>query len=192
MENHISSVCSSAHVHLYNIGKIRQYLTKSSLEQLIHALITSKLDYCNSLLYGISKKQLSRLQRVQNSAARLITLTKKREHITPVLHQLHWLPIKQRIKFKILLLIFKCINGLAPSYLTELITPYHPTRDLRSASYNLLSVPYSNSSYHENAFATSGPILWNDLPHHLRTITCLTTFKNKLKTHLFIEHFHSD
>ena len=103
-------------------------LAQKDAEKLVHAFVTSQLDFCNSLLSGSSRKSLKTLQLVQNAAARVLTRTKKREHITPVLASLHWLPVKSRIEFKILLLTFKALNNMAPLYLKELIVPYQPTR----------------------------------------------------------------
>ena len=107
---------------IYRIEKIRHLLDRTSTETLIHAFITSRLDYCNSMLYAIPDNLLNRLQLLQNSAARLVSLTRKHEHITPVLFPLHWLPIYQRIKFKILLLTYKALNKCAPRCIAELIS----------------------------------------------------------------------
>ena len=189
MDHQISSICSTAHFHIYNIGKIRKYLNRHSLESIVHALITSKLDYCNSLLNGISKTQLNRLQRVQNTAAPLITGVKRNAHITPILKNLHWLPVDKRIAFKILLIVFKCTHQMAPNYLKALIKPYKPNRDLRSATQNFLHVPRSISSLHSRPFSQAGPRLWNDLPASIRGIDCIHSFKTHLKTFLFNTHF---
>lgn len=191
LTEHISSVCKSIQFHLYNIGRIRKHLTQKSAEQLVHALITTKLDYCNALLIGLPSSLMSRLQRLQNVAARIVTCTKTSCHITPVLRELHWLPVQQRVKFKVLLLVFKCVNNMAPRYLTDLIVPYKSTRSLRSSSQNLLNVPFSrNSSYNERAFGAIGPRMWNGLPNDLREISSPEAFKTKLKTFLFIQHFN--
>ena len=88
---------------------------------------------------GVPEAQLTGLQRVQNSAARPVTHKRKFEHVTPILRSLHWLPIRARIQFKVLILVFKCLHGNAPAYLSELIKQYHPCRNLRSQSKNLLS-----------------------------------------------------
>ena len=96
--------------HLRNIGHVRKRLTESTAKQLVQSLVISRLDYCNNLLRGLPSEMLAKLQLVQNNAARLITRTKRRDHITPVLIKLHWLPIKARIDFKILLFVFKAIN----------------------------------------------------------------------------------
>ena len=110
----INNGCKSAFSQLYNIRKIRKYLTTNTSKTLVHAMITSRIDYCNSLLCGLPDNCLNKLQRVQNAAARLITGTAKLSHITPMLRSLHWLPIKQRVQFKMLILVFKAINGLSP------------------------------------------------------------------------------
>ena len=108
---------------------------------LTHALITSRLDYDNALLYGLPSTLMTRLQKVQNSSARLVTRTHKREHITPVLHSLHWLPVIYRSQYKILMYTFKALQVTAPQYLEEVVLPYQPTRSLRSESGAFLAVP---------------------------------------------------
>ena len=146
MIQHVNKVCKAAYMHLYNISRIKAYLDKSSLERIVHAFITSKLDYGNALLCGYPTTLLQRLQRVQNAAARTITGHNKYHHVSPVLKQLHWLPVEQRIKYKVALLVFKAKNKLGPVYLQELITPYTPTRSLCSGSQELLCVPSTKSS----------------------------------------------
>ena len=138
LNKHVSAVCSAASLHIRNIGKIRHLLTQSITEKLVHAFITARLDYCNSILYGLLKRLIQRLQRIQNSAARLVTRTNRDDHIAPVLKGLHWLPVQERIMFKILLLTYKTIHGSAPSYLSELVSSYTPSRSLHSSSKNLL------------------------------------------------------
>ena len=161
-----------------------------SLEHVVHAFITTKLDYCNALLCGIPSNLISRLQRIQNISARIITGHSKSDHITPVLYSLHWLPVTQRIKFKTLVLVYKAMHGQAPTYLQDLIQCHVPHRNLRSADRNLLSVPFTKSTTIQNrAFSVAGPNMWNNLPESLRTATSLSIFKRKLKTHLFTEYF---
>ena len=145
-DDQISKICKSSHYHLRNIGKIRKYLDESFTETLIHAFVTSKLDYCNALLNGLPKYQTNRLRLVpSNTAARVVTRTHKYEHITPVLIGLHWLPISYRITFKILLLTYKALNNLAPSYLSDLLSQRCNVRLLRSRSQELLSIPRSRT-----------------------------------------------
>ena len=133
MKSHISSVCKVASYALSRIGALYNYLDKFSIERLVHAFISCRLDYCNVLLYGIPVRELNRLQRIQNMAARLIFGPKRREHITPILKNLHWLPVKARIEYKILLFTFKTINGCSPKYLDEMIHLYRNSYNLRSS-----------------------------------------------------------
>ena len=169
---------------------MRRSLSRDAAEKLVHAFISSKLDFCNALLAFIPADQLKRLQRVQNTAARIVTLTPKSAHITPVLRELHWLPVRQRIKYKIAVLTWKVLHNLAPSYLKELVTPYAPSRELRSSSITLCSVPNVNTKVGERAFNYSSPVTWNSLPLFLRNAETLSSFKSLLKTHLFNEAYH--
>ena len=191
MSNHISQICRNGYFALSRIGKIRSLLDKATTEKLIHAFVTSRLDYCNSLLYGISKDQLARIQSIQNAAARLVSRTRKFDHITPVLIDLHWLPIEARIKFKVLLLTYKIVHGIAPLYLKELIKLYVPTRDLRSQNALRLVPPRGkfNAMYGQRAFSVCAPALWNLVPLEIRTAETVDCFKRCLKTHLFRQYY---
>ena len=186
MKCNVTAICKSAYYHLRNIGSVRKYLTSDSAAQIIHAFVTSRLDYCNSLLAGIPASSVARLQKIQNTAARIITLSRKLDHITPVLVQLHWLPVPLRIQFKILLITFKIRLGSAPSYLSDLVSDYKPGRTLRSASKMLLTVPKSNlQTYGDRAFSIYAPKLWNDLPKDIKRSETLDCFKRQVKTFLF-------
>ena len=186
MTTHINSVCRSASLALRNIGRVRKYLSQSTTERLVHAFITSKLDYCNSLMYGLPSTEIQKLQRIQNSAARLVVKCTCTNHISPFLYNLHWLPVSDRISFKILLLTYKAINGLAPSYVTRLLSPYVPGRKLRSSSQGLLTTPKSNTAtYGDRAFSIAAPRLWNSLPYHIRNAQSVSHFKSLLKTYFF-------
>lgn len=183
---HISQACKTAYFHLRNIAKIRNILSNSDAEKLIHAFVTSRLDYCNSLLAACPKSTLRNLQLVQNAAARILTGTKRREHISPVLESLHWLPVEFRIKFKLLLLTYKAINGMAPAYLQDELTSYQPNRALRSQNAGLLLVPrVCKSTVGGRAFSYQAPVLWNQLPFHVKQAPTVSTFKTRLKTFLF-------
>ncbi|KAL2091662.1 hypothetical protein ACEWY4_013925 [Coilia grayii] len=143
LQAHISNTIKSAYFHLKNICRLRPSLSLSVAETLSHAFITSRLDYCNGVLYGLPSKALDQLQRVQNSAARALTHTKRWQHITPTLKQLHWLPVKSRITYKILLLTYKSLHNLAPQYLSDLLHPYSQSRSLRSSGKDQLVIPRS-------------------------------------------------
>ena len=118
---HFSDIRRSSFYQLTNLSKIRKYLTQESSEIAVHAFVTSKLEYCNSLLYGSRKMQLKKLQYVQNTAARILTKTRKFDHITPVLSDLHWLPVGYRIFLKILLLVFKSLSKTV-NYIHKLVS----------------------------------------------------------------------
>ncbi|XP_073330272.1 uncharacterized protein [Pagrus major] len=189
-QTHIKEITRTAFFHLRNIAKIRPALSRRSAEVVLHALVSSRLDYCNVLFSGLPICTTRSLQLVQNSAARLLTKTSRFCHITPVLASLHWLPIQARADFKVLLLTYKALNGLAPSYLTELLSPYIPPRPLRSLSSNLLVIPPINKkSAGGRAFAYRAPFLWNGLPLGIKEATSTAIFKSRLKTHLFTQYF---
>ena len=184
--SHIAQISRTAFFHLRNIAKIRHILSQNDAEKLVHAFVSSRLDYCNALLSGCPKKSLKTLQLIQNAAARVLTRTHRRDHITPVLASLHWLPVQSRIEFKTLLLTYKALHGQAPSYLRELIVPYYPARSLRSQDAGLLVVPrVTKSRIGARAFSYQAPLLWNHLPLSVRGADTLSSFKSRLKTFLF-------
>jgi hypothetical protein len=186
----LTAVCNRGYRQLHVIAKMKKFMDRDSLERIIHAFITSRIDYCNAILHGVRQDDMQKIQRLQNAAARLFTGTKRREHITPVLEQLHWLPVVCRVKFKILVLVYKCLNNTAPSYLCELITRYVPARELRTVDQSFLHVPFTTSEFNRNnVFKYVGPVLVNNLPAHVRTAQSLEIFKARLKTHLFTMYF---
>ena len=153
---------------------------------LVHALVTSRLDNGNALLCGITEKQLNKLQLAQNAAERMLTRTRKFDHISSILMiKLHWLPIRHRIHFKLIMPTWKALHDVAPNYLCELLLPYTPKRTLRSTDKLLLTTPRTLSSYGDRAFYAAAPKLWNTLPLELRSCTSIGTFKKSLKTYLF-------
>lgn len=192
MSDHVNSVTRACYFHLRRISQIRPYLTQDAAATLVRSLITTRLDYVNGLLYGLPDRLLHKLQLIQNNAARMVMRKGKREHVTPLLKQLHWLPIKHRIEYKINLMTFKALKGDAPTYITELLEVYQPTRSLRSSSRGLLVEKRSSKKKTgDRAFSVCAPKLWNKLPTEVTNCTTIGTFKTKLKTHLFKAAFNS-
>ena len=194
----ISQMVKCSSFHLRNISMVRRHLPLHAAKAAINASVTSRLDTGNSLLAGICNCTLiagsvqctckiQRLQLVQNNAARVLSYSlTKSDHISPYLQDLHWLPIRYRIIFKILTTVFKCVHGTAPEYLCELVTPYQPCRNMRSSSGLLLNVPKTKlATAGDRMFSCIGPQLWNSLPLNIRQCQTLYSFKRALKTYLF-------
>nr|KAG5692731.1 hypothetical protein BaRGS_033842 [Batillaria attramentaria] len=134
MVPHINKVTKNCFYFLRILGKLRPFLSLPAANSIALALVMSRVDYCNSALWGLPVAQISRLQRIQNTAARIVSRTKVTDHITPVLKALHWLPVQQRIDHKVLSLTYCCIHNTAPTYLKELIPVYQPARNSPSAA----------------------------------------------------------
>ena len=166
------------------------FVSESSLKTLAASFILSRLDYCNSLFKKLNGTQIYQLQKLQNFAAKVICGKSLRDHATPCLMYLHWLPINFRINFKIAILVFKCLNGLAPSYLCDLIELYEPPRNLRSSDKHLLRVFKTKFvTLGDKSFCHAAPAVWNELPIDLRKETSIEIFKSKLKTFYFRKAF---
>ena len=187
----VKEVCAKSYASLRNIARIRHSLSPQACETLIHAFITSKLDCCNGMLFGAPQQLVSKLQRIQNSAARLLSNTRISQHVTPILKELHWLPVLARIEYKILLVTFKIVRDLSPAYLRECMLDYRPSRSLRSVSQCLLVEPRVKSRIGKQRLGFAGPYLFNRLPLELRLSDSIAAFKQRLKTHLFEQHFSS-
>ncbi len=152
----------------------------SNAEMIIHAFMTSRLDYCNTLLGGCSACLINKLRMVQNAAARVLTRTRKYDHITPVLSTQHWLLIKHRIDFKFLLITYKALNGLAHQYLSELLSHFSPPHPLHSQNSGHLIIPRkSKSTAGGRFFSYLAPKLWNNLPNTVREADTLCQFKSR-------------
>ena len=192
LKEHVKNITRKAFYDIRNITKIRKYLTVESTKSVVHSLVISKLDFCNSLLYGLPKYLIKKVQMIQNTAARLVYGYWKYEHVTPILKQLHWLPVRKRIEYKILLLTFKALNGTAPLYISDLLHLKENNIFLRSLGGNLLNVPLTKQvSYGDRSFQKVAPVLWNSLPRYLRMTNDINCFKCKLKTYLFKQAFVS-
>jgi hypothetical protein len=182
---HITQVSKSCHHHIRQLRSIRPILDHDSAVLLANSLVSTKIDFCNALYAGLPNSTTHSLQLVQNSLARAVYSSSKFDHATPLLRKLHWLPIAQRISYKICLLTFKTLQHNFPSYLSELLVPYKSVRNLRSDSKNLLVIPPVRSSTGRRSFSFFASTLWNSLPVTLRSSSTLSSFCSKLKTHLY-------
>jgi hypothetical protein len=187
--NHFSSVCQSASFQIRQIRQIRSVLDTNTAIVLANSLVSSRLDYCNSLFYNLPSTSINRLQKIQNSLARLVMpFVKRYDHITPALRKLHWLPIHQRITYKIATITYKTLFSSQPTYLSDLLQAHAPSRLLRSSSQNLLHVPLIKSEIGRRSFSFASPHTWNSLTPLLRSspsLSSLPTFRKNLKTFLF-------
>ena len=188
MANQIAALSRSCFFHLRRLRSIKQSLTPDANKTLVHAFVSNRLDCCNRLLASVSNQLLQRLQVVQNAVARLVTGARRSDHMSPILRDLHWLPVRQRIVFKTAVLAYKCQHGMVPEYLQVYCQPILTVvcRRLRSADSGRLAVPLTRTSYGDRSFAAQGPRTWNSLPAELRTTDVgLETFRRKLNTLLF-------
>jgi hypothetical protein len=190
-KKHINSKCQTAMYNLFRLKSIRSYLSRKSMEQLVQSLVVSHIDYCSTLLYGLPKTTLAKLQRVQSFAAKLILNKRKYDSVTQCLLQLHWLPVEYRILFRLLCMCYKCVNGQAPDYLCCYFKRKETLRSLRSAQNDLYVVPRTKTkSFGDRAFSVSGPKEWNRLPAEIKDCDNLVLFKKQLKTYLFQKAFN--
>ena len=168
-----------------DLWRICRHLDLDSAKLLATALVSSRLDYCNSFLCGIADIDLSRLQRVQNQLARLVTKSPPFNRSIPLLRSVHWLPVRFRIDFKINLLTYKTLREKQLVYLHSMLAASIPSRSLRSNDDNSLSVPRVKTNTGARAFHCCAPSLWNNLPLRVRSASSVATFKKYLKIHLF-------
>ena len=183
--SHISAVCSSCFYHMRDLRLIRRHLDLDSAKLLVTALVSSRLDYCNSLLYGVADIDLTRLQRVQNRLVHLVTRSHPFTHSLSLLRSLHWLPVRFRILFKINFLTYKTVHEKQPVYLHSMLAAPLPSRSLRSNTNNRMSVPRVKTNTDVRAFHSCAPSLWNNLQLAVRSASSVATFKKHLKTHHF-------
>ena len=195
--NHVSQVIKSTRVQARDLYRIRPLLDLNTSVLLANALVSSRLDYCNSLFLSLTDFELRRLQLVQNSLCRVVTRSSKFSHITPQLKKLHWLPVKYRVQFKIGLITYKILNQGQPVYLRGLIHPYTSSRNTRRSTPKLefLQAPtfdrkvYKSIKHFSNSFSHYAPVLWNSFPFHVRNSPSVASFRKHLKTHLFSSSF---
>ena len=190
MESHVNNLCKTLYFHLRRISKILKFLTLDAANKLAVSFILSRLDYCNSLLSGLSDKILSKLQRIQNCAARMVLRKSKHESSSRLLKSLHWLPVKARIEYKLCIICYNVLHSkYTPTYLKQLLRPYTPPRSLRSSKSSLLAVPrYKLLTFGGRSFSVLAPKFWNSLPKNIRLSGSIFIFKKSLKTHLFTKY----
>ena len=193
MHQQIASITRACYAQLRGISKIRANITEDATKLLVNALVTSRLDNGNALLYGLSSATIQKLQLVQNNAARVIKRLKYNDHITPVLKNLHWLPIKNRIDYKIALMTFKSLAGSGPAYFDDVVKPYRSGRSgQRSEEKKEIDRPTKHANlvyYGSRSFLHASPEVWNHLPSPVRKATTLNRFKKELKTHFLKLNF---
>ena len=190
MNIHISHVCQQVYYEISKLKQMSKYLNESSLKTISSSFILSRFDYCNSLLINLPAFQIERLQKLQNYAARIILKKRRRDPATPLLAHLHWLPIQSRIDYKVAVLTYKCLNSMAPKYLSDLIVLYTPSRHLRSSEQHLLCCTKMNyKTLGERSFSFYSPKLWNSLPLYIRQAENISCFKTLLKTYLYRQNF---
>lgn len=195
LNDQINAVSQICYLNQRNLRRIGARLTHELKIQLVHSNILSIIDYCNAVYGGLTESNLHKLQKIQNNAVRFIFKLygkDRRQHIMPYLQKLHFLPIKFRIRFKIALMVFKCLNNMAPVYLRDLVQ----LRDIRRRSvrldddYYVLKAPkVPNFTRTLAAFSYQGPKVWNELPYNIRCLTDIDCFKRELKTCYFNEAF---
>ena len=182
---HVHKLSSTLYDTLHKISHIRHHLDTETTKMMVQALVLNRLDYCNSLLLGISDQKLRKLQRIQNIACRVIYRLKKYDCLTPHFINLHWLKMQERIIYKTATFVYKCIHDLALSYLSDLIDLQHG-RQLRSAYQMKLPVVKARTSIAaRSSFSVRGPKVWKELPLDVKNCKTLDTFKRKLKMYLF-------
>ena len=188
-DQHIDATCRSAQFHIRALRHIRGLLSTEVAKCVAASIVGSRLDYCNGLLFGATSKNLRKLQLVQNTAARVVVMGRKRDHIGPVLKDLHWLPVKKRITLKLATTVFKTLSCSEPSYLLELMEDYKPSRSLRSSQKQLLNIPRCRTKIASRAFSVAAPSVWNSIEIEIRQSDSVASFKRKLKTRLFESSF---
>jgi hypothetical protein len=186
---HVSSVVKSCTYHTRALRHVRRLMSADTAATIACSIVASRLDYCNSLLHGAPAASIDKLQRAQNALARVLTQSSRRTSAKPLLRQLHWLPVRQRITYKLAVITFKAMKSSSPPYLSSLLQPYVATRFLRSSAAPRLVVQRSRTDIGKRAFHVAAPLVWNSLPDHLRLIDNLTSFKRTLKSELFIAAF---
>ena len=193
MKNHVSKTVASCFCVVRQLRSISRSVTSPVLRSLAVSLVLSRLDYCNAVLAGLPRYLLDRMQSVLNAAARLVCSARKYDPVTPLLCDLHWLRVPDRIDFKLAVLVYRCIHGMAPPYLAGdlcRVADIPSQQWLRSASTAALVVSVSRCpTIGDWSFQVAVARIWNALPVHVTSSPSLLTFKRQLKTELFHHSF---
>jgi len=185
MSENVKATTKACNFHIWALRHTRRHLTLEATRTIAHGLVTSRLDFCNALLYGTNKSNIAKLQRVQNNLARVVLQAAWRDSPGPLLERLHWLPVCARIDYKIALTTFKVRQTKQPTYLHDLLLEYIPARSLRSGDQTLLRIPLMKSLSACRSFSYAAPTIWNSLNIATRQAASLGCFKSRLKTELF-------
>ena len=188
-DQHVDNVCKACYFHIRALRHVRDSLPDDVAKTVAVSIVASRLDYCNALYFGMSSANFDKLQKVQNTLARIVMKQKKFDHITPSLIHLHWLPIRQRVTFKIATITHKLLHTHRPAYLCDLVSDYLPVRQLRSSDQRLLTVSRTRTVLASRAFKHSAVEIWNNLPDDIRKCDSLYSFRSQLKTLFFRDAF---
>jgi len=191
MDNHVNAVTKSIHYHIRALRHIRSSISEDTAKMVASALVGSRIDYANSVLYATTQKNISKLQKAQNLLACVVTCSPRSSQFSSnnLLQHLHWLPIKHRINFKIANITFCTLQSSQPVYLWSILHMHHSTRSLRLSNTNLLCAPFVRTIFGSRSFSVAAPKIWNSIPPALRMCTSHDTFRHQLKTHYFQQAF---
>jgi hypothetical protein len=178
---HVGSICKASFSQLRTIRRARSFLNRNSTIKLCNSLVLSRVDYCCPILHGVTNKNMDRLQRVINAAARVVFCSKRTSHTSHLISELKWLNMQQRCTFRTACLLHKALNGFAPTYLTTELVQYHPNRNLRSDSKNLLMLANNKKAVGKHIFKVLASNMWNQLPQNLRDERKLSSFSEGLR-----------
>ena len=189
-DEHVSEICKASNFHIRALGHIRSSLTTEAAKTVAVTIVSSRLDYCNSLLAGTSALNLARLQLVQNTLARVVAQKSRYCHITPVLAGLHYLPVRHRINFEIATIAFKELHHQQPLYLVQILPIYTSSRSIRSSPSIKISAPLRKTPMATSkSFSSTASQVWNKLPTHISSAFILPVFRRHLKPHLFLDAY---
>ena len=188
-DHHISTVVSSCLSKLCQINRVKKSFDKTTLELLITALVFSKMLYCSSVWANTSLQNVNKLQSIQNFACKIVTNTRKFDHVTPLLRELNWLPVREQLRYRDIVLAYKCQNGLAPQYLMDKFSKRSCIHNRDTRARDSLQIPLFRTKTGQRSFVFRGTNIWNNLDDDLKQRTSLTSFKRALRDSLLRQTF---